>query len=158
VCCKSLKYLASSLTLNSVFDYTSSLVREWTETFYGNTGIKQDFGFYIEAARKLIADFAIVATDKVIYPELALELDLLKSQFEKANDLVPFKTGKITADLDAMVRDCHRVVAAPAVKKYLEPMYAKCAAQRGKQWPFYMMPSADIPKARAISAEIRRHI
>lgn len=113
-------------------DYTANLVQEWNETFfYKDLGIQKELTAYVEEAKNIIIDFATTTTAPDKCPDLAMELELLKEQFTKTTNVLSYKTQNVVRDIHKAVKDSHRL-AVPAISNFLEPMYATCAARRGK--------------------------
>jgi hypothetical protein len=87
---------------------------------------------YAKDGVQLILDFAINTVKMEDFPKFDIALDLLKEQFLKTSNLLPVQCQRIEAEIKQKIKEAHRR-APPVIKTFLEPMYAQCADERGKE-------------------------
>ena len=89
---------------------------------------------YAKGGMQIILEFAINMVKVEDFSKFAMALDLLKEQLLKTSNLLPVQCQKIEAEIKLKIKEAHRR-APPVIKTFLEPMYAKCAGEGGKEIP-----------------------
>ena len=124
-------YFELPLTGESAKGYTEVLVTDWNDVFFRAKGISQDIAFYSDEGQQLIADFAAAATTIDNYPDINMDLDILKQQIIRTSRILSYKTGTILEKLKGDAKSFDRNIAAPVIREFLKPLYAKCGQARG---------------------------
>ncbi|TVY91158.1 Nuclear GTPase SLIP-GC, partial [Lachnellula willkommii] len=112
-----------------VHDVTTVLLPSWTSTFTDD--IPRELALYIESSGTLISDFAESVEGTVFGADVYDALQVLKDHISRTKVLLSDQTESAFDGVGKSMRSTH-YLAAPAVKEFLEPMYAKCTSEGGK--------------------------
>ena len=117
------------LTLVRVHDVTTEILPAWTSTFTDH--IPNELASYIEKSTALISEFAASAEDNHFGANLDDALEILKDHILRTENLLRDQTESAFENVRRSMQTSHRLAVA-AVRDFLEPMYAQCAAESGK--------------------------
>lgn len=108
---------------------TTVLLPFWTSTFTDD--IPRELALYIESSGTLISDFAENVEGTVFRADVYDALQVLKDHISRTKTLLSDQTESAFDGVGKSMRSTH-YLAAPAVKEFLEPMYAKCTSEGGR--------------------------
>ncbi|KUJ08363.1 uncharacterized protein LY89DRAFT_742198 [Mollisia scopiformis] len=112
-----------------VRNFTTPLLPQWHKTFFEEFPIKKEL--YVMGADRFIASFAESSADRNMCPDVSDGLDVLEDHILRTQNLLRAQLDQRFQEIEKVVKKSHRY-AAPAVKDFLEPMYAQCAGEGGK--------------------------
>jgi hypothetical protein len=112
-----------------VHDLTTNILIPWDRTFFQEFPGQQIS--YVERGKSLINEFASLAADKSLNPDVSDGLEVLNDHIIRTENLLKSQTDFAFEEITKAIRDAHPK-AVPAVKSFLEPMYSTCAAEGGQ--------------------------
>jgi hypothetical protein len=120
------------LTVSRVYDVTTELLPAWTATFSDH--LPQEFESCVERAVDLIAEFAEAAEEQPYQADVIDALAVLKDHILRTQNLLREQYTAAFEEIRKSMQASHHL-AVQAVRKFLESMYAQCAAEHGKLCP-----------------------